>query len=195
VGLDPGLIDRAAAILPTTTSGRAARFLGGTDKYQMEYTALGNLSKEDFGQVIDALRQATGNTGKVSEVLGALEWETVGETSPIHVTVSSREDQTTVKVMGDRGPTGAIHFGVIGIVGGFVSMGIAGAIIEPTTLPGIVGLVTACLGGGFLTARTVWTTTGKGYRSKLRRLMAATSKAIDASVRPPALPADRSETP
>jgi hypothetical protein len=195
VGLDPGLIDRVAAILPTATGGRAARFFGGTDKYRMEYTAPGILSREDFGQVIDALRQATGNTGKISEVLGALEWETVGETSPIHITVSSREEQTTVKVMGDRGPTGAVIFGVIGIVGGFLSMGIAGAIIQPETLPGIVGLVSACLGGGFLTARTIWTTTGKGYRAKLRRLMASASKAIDESVKPPALPGDRNDTP
>ena len=195
VGLDPSLIDRAAAILPATTPGRAARFFGGTDKYRMEYTAPGVLSKDDFGRVIDAVRQATGNTGKVSEVLGALEWETVGWTSPIHVTVSSREEKTTIKVMADRGPTGAIHFGVIGIVGGFLSMGIAGAIIQPETLPGIVGLVAACFSGGLLAARTLWTTTGKGYRSILRRLMAGASKAIDDSVKPAQLPGDRSKTP
>jgi len=194
VGLDPALVDRAAAILPTASTGVASRVLGGPSKYQLEYTAPGKLSKEDFGRVVDAIRQATGHTGKVDEVLGALEWQTVGETSQLHVTVSSRENQTTVKVLGDRGPTGAILFGVVGAVGGFLSMGIAGAIIEPTTLPGIVGLVSACLGGGFLTARTIWTTTGKGYRAKLRRLMGAASKAIDDSVQPPALPSDRGET-
>ena len=161
----------------------------------MEYTAPGHLSKDDFGRVLDAIRQATGNTGKVDEVLGSLEWQTVGETSQVHVTVSSREDQTTVKVLADRGATGAILFGVIGTVGGFVSMGIAGAIIEPTTVAGVVGLVSACLGGGFLTARTIWTATGKGFRSKLRNLMASTSKAIDESVKAPELPGDRSETP
>ena len=194
MGLDPALVDRVAANLPTTTTSVGTRILGGPSKYQMEYTAPGHLSKEDFGRVLDAIRQATGNTGKVDEVLGSLEWQTVGETSQVHVTVSSREDQTTVKVMADRGATGAILFGVIGL-GGFVGMGVAGAIIEPTTVAGVVGLVSACLGGGFLTARTIWATTGRGFRSMLRNLMASTSKAIDESVKPPELPGDRSETP
>jgi hypothetical protein len=48
----------------------------------------------------------------------------------------------TVKVMADRGATGAILFGIIGTVG-LVSMGITGAIIEPTTLAGVVGVVAA----------------------------------------------------
>jgi hypothetical protein len=188
VGLDPALVERAAAILPTTTVSTAARVLGGPSKYQMEYTVPGELSKEDFGRVIDAIRQATGKTGKVDEVLGSLEWQTVGETSQVHVTVSSREQQTTVIVMADRGATGAIVFGVIGTLGGVVSTGIAGGIIEPTTVAGVVALLAACLGGGFLTARTIWATTGKGFRSMLCNLMAATSKAIDERVKAPELP-------
>jgi hypothetical protein len=195
VGIDPVLIERAAAILPTTTESLETRIFGGPSKYQMEYTAPGTLPKEDFGRVIDAIRQATGHTGKVSEVLGSLEWETVGETSQIHITVSAREDQTTVKVMADRGATGAIHFGVIGLVGGLLSMGIAGAIIRPDTAGGVVALVSACMGGSFLAARTIFITTGRGFRSKLRNLMVSATKVIDESVKAPPLPGDRAETP
>jgi hypothetical protein len=195
VGLDPGLIERAAAILPTTTESLETRIFGIPSKYQMEYTAPGRLPKEEFGRVIDAIRQATGHTGKVGEVLGSLEWETVGETSQIHVTVSSREEQTTVKVMADRGPTGAVHFGVIGLIGGLLSMGVAGAIIRPDTVAGVVALVSACMGGSFLAARTIFITTGRGFRSKLRNLMVSATKVIDESVKAPALPGDHSETP
>jgi hypothetical protein len=189
VGLDPALVDRAAAALPLGADNTTARILGGPSKYQMEYTASGQLSEADLGRVIDAIRRATGQQGKVTEVFGSLEWQTVGEVSQIHVTVSPRDKQTSLKVMGDRGATGALLFGIIGIAGGLVSTGIAGAIIEPTSVAGVVGLVTGCLGTGFLTARTIWATTAKGFRSKLRDLMTAASKAIDESLEPAALEA------
>ena len=182
VGLDSALVERAAASLPTTAETTAARIFGGPSKYQLEYRAPGQLSKEDLGRVIDAVRQATGHQGKVTEVPGSLEWRTEGELSQIHLTVSPREGETSVKVIADRGPAGALVFGLLGAGGGLVSMGIVGAIIEPTSVFGVSGIVAACLGGALFTARTVWVTTTKGFRSRLRGLMGATSKAIDESV-------------
>jgi hypothetical protein len=185
VGLDPALVERAAAVLPATDTSALTRFFGGPSTYQMEYTVAGELSKEDLGRVVDAVRRATGHHGKVEEVLGSFDWQTVGELNQIHVTVSPREGQTSLRVIGDRGPAAGLTFLLPGLAG-LVSIGIVGAIIEPTTVAGVAGVIAGCLSGGFLTGRTLWVATTKSFRRKLRDLMSAASRAVDDCVEGPA---------
>ncbi|MGD2153421.1 MAG: hypothetical protein PVG79_09140 [Gemmatimonadales bacterium] len=177
MGLDPASVERAAALLPAASAGMAVRIFGGPSLYQMEYTATGELSKDNLNRVVDAIRRVTSHQGKVSEVLGSLEWETVGELSQIHVTVTPREGQTTVRVLANRGPAGALTYFLPGLAG-LLGIGIIGAITEPTTAVGVTSLVAGCLGGAFLTARTIFKSTTKRFRSRLRDLMDATSRAI-----------------
>lgn len=98
------------------------------------------------------------------------------------MTVSPREGETSLKVIADRGPAGALVFGLLGAGGGLVSMGIVGAVIEPTSVAGVAGVVAACLGGGFFAARTVWATATKAFNARLRNLMGAASRAVDERV-------------
>ncbi|UCC72998.1 MAG: hypothetical protein JSV86_00045 [Gemmatimonadota bacterium] len=144
----------------------------------MEHTATGEISRDGLTRVVDAIRRVTGHQGKVSEVLGSLEWQTVGETSQIHVTVTPREGQTAVRVLANRGPTGALLYFLLGVAG-LISMGVIGAIIQPTTVVGIASLVAGCLGGSFLTSRTIFKSTTTRFRSKLRDLVSATTRAVD----------------
>lgn len=178
MGLDPASVDRAAASLPAAGEGKLARLLGGPSLYQMEYTATGEISRDGLSRVVDAIRRVTNHQGKVTEVLGSLEWQTVAETTQIHVTVSPREGQTAVRVLANRGGTGFLLYFLSSVVG-FISIGIIGAITEPTTAVGITSLVAGCLGTAFLTARTTFKTTTMRFRSKLRDLMDATSRAVD----------------
>ncbi len=178
VGLDPALIEQAAAVLPAEPRSTAARILGGPDKYQMQYSVPVELSSEGQRKVIDAVRQATGHHGKVEEVMGSLEWQTVGEVSVIQMTVSPSEGSTTVRVLVNRGPAGGLQYGLT-MVAGFAGMGIVGAILEPTTAAGIIGVVVGTLGTAAITARTIWATTTKSFRKKLNHLMSAASRAAD----------------
>ncbi|UCC82111.1 MAG: hypothetical protein JSW46_14085 [Gemmatimonadota bacterium] len=178
MGLDPASVERAAVLHPVAGEGALVRLFGGPSLYQMQYTAAGEISRDSLTRVVDAIRRVTGHQGKVTEVLGSLEWETVGELSLIHVTVSPLEGQTVVRVLANRGPAGGLTYFLPGVVG-LLGIGIIGAITEPTTAVGITSLVAGCLGGAFLTARTIFKTTTKRFRSKLRDLMDATSRAID----------------
>ncbi len=178
MGLDPASVERAAALLPAAGAGMAVRLFGGPSLYQMEYTATGEMPRDELPRVVDAIRRVTGHQGRVSEVLGSLEWETLAEVSQIHVTVSPRDGRTAVRILANRGGAGVLLYFVSGVVG-LISFGIIGAITEPTTVVGIGSLVGGCLGGAFVTARTIFKSTTKRFRSKLRDLMDATSRAVD----------------
>jgi hypothetical protein len=181
IGLDPALVERAASLLPRTKTSRLARVFGGPSTYQLEYSAAGEISKDEFGKVVDAIRRAAGHQGQVNEVLGSLEWNTVGELSQIHVTVSPRDGQTAIRVFADRGPAGALTFIFPGLAG-LISIGIAGAITEPGTALGVVTLVTAAMSGAFLTARTIWKTTTSRFRPRLLNIMQAVSGTVEHSL-------------
>ena len=182
MGLHPASVERAAALLPAAAEGTLARVFGGPSLYQMEYTATGEISKVGLPRVVDAIRRVTGHQGNVTEVLGSLEWQTVAEVSQIHVTVSPREGQTAVRVLANRGSTGVLTYLGPGLAG-FLSIAIIGAITEPTTVVGITSLMGGCLGGAFLISRTIFKSTTKRFRSKLRDLMDATSRAVEETLK------------
>ncbi len=187
IGLDPDLVERAASLVPRTAGGKIVRLFGGPSLYQMEYTAKGEVPREDMGKLVDAIRQVTGHQGEVTEVLGSLEWKTVGEVSQILVTVSPRDGQTSVKILANRAGAGVLTFLFPGLAG-LVSIGIAGAIIEPSTVTGVLSIIVAAVGGAFLTSRTIWTTTTSRFRARLHELMGALSTTVEHSLEPPKEP-------
>ncbi len=187
IGLDPALIERAASLVPRTDEGKMVRLFGGPSVYQMEYVAQGEIAKEDMGKLVDAIRRATGQQGEVNEVLGSLEWKTVGEVSQILVTVSPRDGQTSIKILANRAGAGLMTFVFPGMAG-LVSIGIAGAIIEPSTVPGVLSIIVAAMGGAFLTSRTIWKATTSRFRARLRELMGALSTTVEHSLEAPKEP-------
>ena len=187
IGLDPALIERAASLVPRTTESKVVRLFGGPSVYQMEYVARGEIAKEDMGKLVDAIRQATGQQGEVKEVLGSLEWKTVGEVSQILVTVSPREGQTSIKILANRAGAGIMTFVFPGMAG-LVSIGIAGAIIEPSTVPGVLSIIVAAMGGAFLTSRSIWKATTSRFRARLHELMGSLSTTVEHSLEAPKEP-------
>lgn len=181
IGLDAELIERAAAALPATEESAAARFFGGPQRYRLEYTARGELSRDGLNRVVDSIRRTTGHQGKLEEALGSMEWQTVGELSQIAVRVSPHEGETSIQIIGDRSAASAVLF-IVPMVIGAIGIGITGAVVEPTSVAGIVGVITGPLTAAFLTGRTIWATTTKRFRRKLRDLMDAVSRTVDENV-------------
>ena len=180
--------------MPGTAETTLARVLGGPEKYQMQYTVPVELSDEGQQRVVDAVRRVTGHHGKVEEVMGSLEWQTVGELSVIHVTVRPGDGRTTLSVIAERGPAGLLQLG-LPMIAGLIGIGITGAIIEPTSAAGVIGVVAGSLGTAFITARTIWATTTKSFRIKLRDLMGAASRTADESAKVSNTGIDRPSNP
>lgn len=184
IGLDPALVERAASLVPRTQAGKMVRLFGGPGLYHMEYSVEGEISKNDFGTMIDAVRRVTGHQGQVTEVLGSIEWKTVGEVSQLLVSVSPRDGRTIVKIMANREPAAILTFLFPGLAG-LIGIGIAGAIIEPSTVPGVLSIIVAAVGGAFLTSRTIWKATTARFRARLHELMTSLSTTAERALKAP----------
>jgi len=188
-GIDTEAVNRAASIVGVLEwdekTGLAAVIFGGPSKYHMDVEVPGRLPQEELGRILEEIRRACEHQGEASAVLGGVEWKTVGELSAISVNIVPSGDRTSIQVVGDRGPAGGITF-IFPMMGSAILVGALGAIFEPTSATGIVSLVAGLLGGGFLTARTLWVSGTKKFQRRLTRLMDALTTAVEKSALPPA---------
>lgn len=178
VGLDPALVERAAALVGTASEGPLARLCGGPVKYQLTYSAEHEVPRDELARLVDVIRQVTGHHGTADEVLGALEWKTVGELSQTHVTVRPRDGRTAVHVSTDRSGAAILTIFLPGTAW-FIAMGITGAALDPQGAAAVFLLMGGALAGWLATIRTMWRSGSNRYRAKLRALMAALSDEVD----------------
>ena len=187
-GIDPEAVTRAASILGALEwderSGMAAAIFGSPSKYHLEFEVPGRVSPEEMGRILGEIRRAWEHQGEVSEVLGGLQWKTVGELSAVNVNISPRGESTAIQIVGDRSGAGGVTF-TFPMMASAILVGALGASFEPTTAAGIVSLVVGTLGAGFLTARTLWVSGSKRFRKRLTRLMDSVSTAVEQAAIPP----------
>jgi len=187
-GIDPEAVTRAASILGALEweekSGLAVAIFGGPSKYHLDCEIPGRLPPEEMGRILEQIRRAAEHQGEASEVLGGVEWKTVGELSAINVNISPRGDQTSIQIVGDRGPAGGVTF-IFPMMAAAILVGALGATFEPTSAAGIVSLITGTLGAGFLTARTLWVAGTNKFRKRLTHLMESVSGSVERTALPP----------
>ncbi len=180
VGIAPELVARAAALVEAGKPGLAARIFGGPTDFDAEYQATGELPRERYGDVVEAIRRALGQPGKTSEILDGLEWKSVGETTQITVAVRPSAGKTKVQILADRGGSAVIAYlfpGAAGLLGG----AIAGAILEPGLGGGLAIMGTAAA-TGFLAARTIWSAATRRFRRKFASLVDAVTGQVEPAV-------------
>ena len=188
-GIDPEAVSRAAALLGALEweerKGLAAAIFGGPGSYHLGFEVEGRLPPAEMGRVLEVIRREAAHQGRAAEVLGGVEWKTVGEVSVISVNISPRGDSTSIQIVGDRGPAGGMIF-IFPMIGSAVLVGIMGAVLEPDSVLGVLSLVGGLLGSGFLLARTLWVSSGKKFHTKLTRLMEGLAAEVGRRALPPA---------
>lgn len=188
VGIAPDLVARAAALVEDGEPGLAARIFGGPTDFDAEYQATGELPRERYGDVVEAIRRTLGQPGKTSEILDGLEWKSVGETTQITVAVRPSAGKTRVQILADRGGSAVIAYlvpGAASLLGG----AIAGAILDPGLGQGLAIMGTAAA-TGLLAARTIWAAATRRFRRKFASLVdAVTGQVEDATGRGGGTPA------
>jgi len=197
-GIEPEAVSRAAALLGSTgweeKRGIAAAIFGGPSKYHLDVEVDGRLSPEAYGRILELIRRTLEHQGEASEVMGGLEWKTVGELSVVSVNVSPRGETTSIQIVGDRGGSGAITF-TFPMAGSAILIGALGGILQPESIAAIVGLVGGLLGGGFLFARTLFVSHGKKFRERLTHLMETLSRGVEQAALPPGPSEARTDEP
>ncbi len=187
-GIDPRAISKAAALLGTLEweekRGLAAAIFGSPGKYHLNFEVPGTLKPEEIGRLLEVIRRSVEHQGEASEVLGGVEWKTVGELSAINVNISPRGDSTSIQIVGDRAGAGALTF-TFPMAGASILVGALGAAFEPSSAAGIVSLIGGLLGSGFLLSRTLWVTGSRRFHKRLTRLMETLSGAVETAALPP----------
>ena len=122
---------------------------------------------ENLSDMLNVVREVIGQQGKMTEVMGSLEWRSHG-VETVTVTITQRRDDVGVAVMADRSNAAAMSY-ILPIV-----VGVVAAIIRVDELqPGILGTL-AILGtgaaAGIAVARTAFVLSGRALRRKLDRL-------------------------
>lgn len=181
-GIDPEAITRAAAVVGAMAwdekSGLAAAIFGGPGTFHLDCEIPGRLPEGEMGRILEQIRRAAEHQGEATEILGGVEWKTVGELSAVNVNISPRGDSTSVQIVGDRSAAGALTF-TFPVAGAAVLVGALGATFEPTSAAGIISLITGTLGAGFLTARTLWVLGSRKFKKRLTRMMEAVSASVE----------------
>lgn len=170
VGLESRFVDEAAASLPLDLKRSGLdRLMGGPIFQQVRSTLEGELAESARADFVDLIRQQAGHDGEVREVLGAVEWRSVGRMTRTTVALDPGEGSVTVRVREDASGLAAFTW-----IGSIAAGLVAGGIVIDTLQPASVLAVGAILAAGGLAgagvARSIWSRATRGLRHRAERL-------------------------
>lgn len=141
VGIDPLRLDDAARAVALGKINRPSSILGGPTVLSFERKVEGVFDSEDTSEVLSVIRRTMGLQGEADEVHGSLEWSAKTDLGERYVTLSARDDKTTI--FGSSNLTNAavltyLPVGVMGLITTFA--GLARFVKSGSEVALIVGL-------------------------------------------------------
>jgi hypothetical protein len=174
-GIDPELVSKAAALLPTekARSSTLVRLFGGPSKYRMVRSAPGKVSEEDLGLILEVIRDVMEHQGVASEVFGGLEWKNDGgDVTSVAVNVSAREDETRFEVTVDRGGAGVLSY-LSPFLPTAIAAGAIGGGLGLSSVPEVAAVILAGAGTVWLLGRAIFASGTRKWDALLPRLLDA----------------------
>lgn len=188
VGIDPALVERAARLLPPSTSASPfERLAGGPMRHGSELHLPVTLDEAAAARLLAAVRMSAGQagTGHSSDI--GMVWHGKDEMETFSVTAQPEEGGTSVAIHLDRRAT-------MGVMVGSSLMGFLGATMAGMTLGSQVdpalgaALAVSGMGGIVAVARVYWATSTRRVRERISGMMDAVSRAVTQSGTPPSAP-------
>jgi hypothetical protein len=179
VGLDPGLVERAARLLATNaTASPLERLLGGPLRHQHHVRFPIKLDENKAAQLLSAVRISAGLPGRrdngTSSSLG-MRWHDGGDAEALGVTARAEETGTTVSVLLDRRGT----LGVVGLFSGITiflaTLFSVFALFPEAPALGYGGVVVG-IGGVLALARSYWATSTSRVQERINGVLDAISE-------------------
>ena len=169
VGLGPRFIDQAAASLAHDPAVKEHSLLGGPLTHHLGDTFARTLTDAERIELLDVIRGVLKHQGEVKEVMGSLEWKTVGRMSGMTVTINSNDESVAVRVFNDLSGIAALTW-VASIATGLVAGGIVVDSLQPASLLVAASILGAGGTVGMGVARTIWSATTRAFRRRAERL-------------------------
>jgi hypothetical protein len=173
-GLDPRLIRRAAEeIGRVDPPSDHNAFFGGPTVIVLERVVDASIDVAEFDQLLEVTRRLTRGVGEVSMIGRQFGWKGFLEGANTEVSVSTTDEQTTVRVRVQLDDMAMGHFAVktllAGGLGGFAAAGFVTSITLMTPLGIAAGALT--LGAGYLWSRRSLAKAGVTYRGRANALL------------------------
>lgn len=187
VGVDPGLVARAASQLPAGGPSRAMRLLGGAPQTVASFRAERPLTAEEMGRTVSAVREVLGQHGEVAQELTGITWKSVGDVTQSFLTLRPDETGTEVQVRLDRSGAMVLTWFLSTILFVFAGAALGNVLGPEGALAGVLYMV-AFVMAGLVTGRTLWSLASTAAAARFQRLVDAVAREVGAPIRTP-LPA------
>lgn len=168
IGVDREFVERAALALDSRTAAQSPIW-GDPSVYECQLSSQRKYTPDELLRLIDVVRDSTQHQGSVQDVLGSLEWKTIGQVNEIAVIATSQEQGTSIRIIGDRGAAATLTWG-FSVAGGIVAAGITGALLSPDSL--LVGIGILATGGtaGLGLGRALWARSTRKFQQRFMNL-------------------------
>lgn len=169
VGLEARFVEQAAASLEYDPFVKEPSLLGGPHRHHLGDTFARTLTDVERVELLDVIRGVQENDGKVNEVMGSLEWRSVGRMTGMTVTINSNDERVVIRVVNDLSGIAALTW-IASIVTGLAAGGLIVAALPPASLV-VTGAILGAGGtAGVGVARTIWSATTRAFRRRAERL-------------------------
>ncbi len=168
VGVEARYIDQAAESLLLDRPGRRSGLLGGPLTHHVGDTYARALTQSQRAELVDVIRQALRHPGEVRDVMGSIEWRSVGQLGRTKVTIHAHKESVSIRVFGDLSGLAAGIWGA-SMLASMILGSVVVDIVHPTFLGALPILGAAAVVGAGV-ARTLWSATTKFFRRRTERL-------------------------
>ncbi|HIF24020.1 MAG TPA: hypothetical protein EYQ27_19445 [Gemmatimonadetes bacterium] len=173
VGLEQRFVDQAAASLLLDPAAQGSGLLGGPSSHHVSATFARTLTASQRIELLDVIRGVLSHEGALNDVMGSIEWRTVGLMSQTTVTITPDEDSVSVRVFNDRGGLAVLTWTapvLVGLVTAFATLNA----INPTAGGGVwLSMLAGGVVVGAGVARQIWSATTRSARARTERLREA----------------------
>ena len=171
MGVDPRHVE--AAMLEVQRNGDAdERFywLGAPVSYEMERVVKGDVSEEQWAEMVDAIHRSFNLVGVSGQVGRLLEWTHNSRRRQVQVRVTSRGGKTRIRIYARYPKTAAVTFAVPMALS-YMAASLFVAAMGNFTLSGFPALIIGLLGTVFLVMRFVFGRMVDTKKRKARQLL------------------------
>ena len=148
---------------------------GDTGRIELIRRVPGVISPDDYGKLAETIGDAAGVTGVRSASFGALDWEEARGTDRLQVTVSPGDRSTSVRLRTDASAVKGLSY--VASVGGALALGgIAGAVIEPSSVLVGVGIMATAATAGATAGWAIWRARARRLRARAASVFASVTR-------------------
>lgn len=178
VGINPALVERAARLLPASSSASLfERLIGGPLRHSSEIHFPVRLDEARAAQLLAAVQMSAGQPGAGHSSSLGMVWHAREEWEALSVTAQPEEGGTSIAVRLDRRDTMA-SIQVTTVIG-FVGATTAGLVLGNQVAPELgAAAAVAGMGGILALARTYWVSSTTRVRERISGMMDAIGQVI-----------------